>query len=115
MPNANAHCSALLSNLTVCNLSYKEHGIGSYIQTHVFVERPYRKTHLYWQAEEKLYCGVHPDMVYEWEQEFSDAYIREQARANRICLSCLKQWMYIRERVNFFATPAGRRTAIRGR
>lgn len=109
-PRENSTCNALTDAFEVCGLKFVDHWNVS----HTFIPRPAHKEHLFWEAKNTTYCGWQTDECWDVSYDVSDAYVRGAARNNILCISCLKQWMFVRDRISFFTSVKGRVSVLKG-
>ena len=85
-----------------CGIPFDKHdGLAD----HGFEKRPKLKTHIPWElfASGVVYCGRRQGQQNEMQimGKETEANIRRAWRLNAVCLTCAKNWMYVRERLKF--------------
>ena len=89
----------LLPDFIVCGVRFDEHsGIK-----HLFRQNPPYKFHIPLSGIDHTHCGWRIVDVSETIHNGSERIVKRVVRDNTVCLSCLKTWLYFKERVKFYA------------
>lgn len=89
----------LLPDFIVCEIRFDEHsGAG-----HKFRQRPQYKSHIPLSGIDHTHCGWRIVDVSETLLDASDRAVKRAVRTNVACRSCVKTWLYFRERRKLYA------------
>lgn len=84
----------LLPDFVVCVVRFDEHnGAG-----HRFRQKPPYKSHIPLSGIDHTHCGWRIVDVSETLHNGSDRLVKRAVRDNEVCMSCLKTWVYFKER-----------------